>query len=217
MVVAIVPFWIEPDRLRPHVEPADQIRLRGGVGDNDDDALDIVRIALRPFIGLQPAHRCADHCFELGDPEALDQRLLDPDEIFDADHGKAHAIGLSGIRIDTRRSSGHDIGHIDVEIDQRVRRKHEVFVGIDGLARTNDRVPIAGGFVVARIFAKGVAVAGKEVRDQDRIRFIGIERACRLPADLDRFDRLAGSGGVARQREGLLLDDQIVGASRRAK
>jgi hypothetical protein len=86
-----------------------------------------------------------------------------------------------------------------VEVDERVGGQHEISIGIDGLAGTDYCIPIAGRLVFAAVFAEGVARAGKEMRDENRVRFIAIERARRYPADLDRFDGLAGKRGVAGQ------------------
>src|SRR5262249_8828863 len=52
---------------------------------------------------------------------------------------------------------------------------------------------------------------GEVMRDQDGVRLVGIKRAIALPADLDAFDRLAADRDVAWQREGLLLDDAVMG------
>ena len=105
--------------------------------------VDAVWVTLRPFVSLQPAHGRANRRSKLLDTEAVDQGFFDPDEILDADDGKAHPVGLASVGVDACRSGGDDVGHISVEIDERVGGQHEIFVGIDGLARANDRIPIA--------------------------------------------------------------------------
>src|SRR5205807_5951174 len=74
---------------------------------------------------------------------------------------------------------------------------------------------VTGGLVARRVFAEGVARAAEEMRDQDGVRLVGAERARRLPADLHVLDRGAGRRRVARQFEGLLLDDEIALRPRR--
>jgi hypothetical protein len=209
VVVPVVPLGIEPNRRRPDIEPLDHERVDRGHADHRDDALDHLRIARGPFVGLQRSHRGAHHRLELADAEALDQRLLDVDEILDADHRKAHGVGLAGVGVDARGPGGDHVGRVDVEVDQRVRGEHVVFVGVDRLAGADDRVPIAGGLVARRIFAERVAGAAEEVRDQNRVRLVGIERPRRLPADFHALDRGARHGRVARQFEGLLLDEEV--------
>jgi hypothetical protein len=76
------------DRRRPGVEPGDQEGIAAGGPDHRHDPFDHLRIGDRPFIGLQRAHRRADHCLQLRDPQALDQSLLDVDEVAHADDGK---------------------------------------------------------------------------------------------------------------------------------
>ena len=129
--------------------------------------------------------------------------------------GKAHAIGFAGRRIDARGSGGDDVRHVDVEVHQRVGGQDVVFVGVDRLAGADDRIPIARHRIVGGVFSECVAGARKEMRDQDGVRLVGVQRSRRLPADLDVLDVLTSNRRVARQLEGLLLDDEVTGLGHR--
>ena len=215
VIVSVVPLWIAPNRLCPRIEPRNQIEVRGRSGDRRHDALDHLGIARCPFVSLQSAHGGA-HNLEPGNPEAVDQRLLHPHEILDAHDREGHAIGLAGIRIDCRRARGYDIGRLSIEIDQRVRREYVILAGINRLAGTDDPVPIAGAGIACGILAESMRGAGEKVRDQDGIRFVGIERAGRLPPDPHILDGGASDGLIGWQREGLLFHNEVLRKRRRA-
>jgi hypothetical protein len=102
---------------------------------------------------------------------------------------------------------------VRIEIDQRVGRQDEVLVRVERLARSDDRVPVAR-LVVRVILAGGMTGAGEEMRDQDGVRSVGIQRAVALPADLDVPDCFTTDRAVDRQREGFLLDDAVIGVQR---
>ena len=207
VVVAAVPFRIELDRRAPDVEPGDEPWRGLRRADHRHDALDHLRMARRPVVGLQRAHRGAGDGMQPADAEAFHQSLLDIDEIADADDREVHAPGLAGVGVHGRRSGGDGAaGH--VEVHQRVGGEDEVLVGVDRLARADDPVPVARRLVLRLVLAEGVAVAGEEMRDQDGIGAVGVELARGLPADLHALDRPAAERRVARHLEDLLLDDE---------
>ena len=90
-----------------------------------------------------------------------------------------------------------------VEIDQAVDRDDEITLGVDCLAGTDDRVPIAGLRIVRRIASGGMAGAGKIMRDEDGVLAFRIELSVPLETDLDvfsaarrrRFAARAGANG----------------------
>ena len=51
IIVAVVPFWVEPDRLCPNIHPGDEERFSTRGGDYGNDSIDAVRVALCPFVG----------------------------------------------------------------------------------------------------------------------------------------------------------------------
>jgi hypothetical protein len=146
------------------------------------------------------------------DAEAFRQGLLHIDEIADADDRKIHSIGLAGVGIRAGRAGGGDAGNAGVEIDQRVRRDDEIPVGVDGLARPDQAIPIARRLVLGLVFAEGVAVAGEEMRDEDGVGAVGVQRSGGLPTDLDALDRLAAERRQRRHLEDLFLDDERRGS-----
>jgi len=82
-----------------------------------------------------------------------------------------------------------------IQVDQRICAHHEIFVGVDRLARADDRVPVAGSLVVGLVAAGGVRGAGENA-DEHGVVAGGVELAVGLVADPQVLDRLAAHGGV---------------------
>lgn len=185
--------------------------------DHRNDALDHLRIGRRPFIGLQRAHRRAGNRIEFGDAEIVEQRLLHIDEIANADERKIRPVRLARVRIDRGGTGRHDVRIFGVQIDERIGCDDEKLRRVDGLAGPDDRVPIARQFVARRIFSGGMAGAREEMRDQDRVRFIGIQRPVAFPADLHILDRRATRRLVGRHRKCFLFNDHVLRERRPCK
>jgi hypothetical protein len=158
---------------------------------------------------------------QLLDAEAVDEFFLHLDEVADGDDGEAVwigfaqiAIGLAGIGIDGSRPRRRDGGIGGAQVHQRVRREHEILIGIDRLAGADDGIPVAGGLVALGIFAGGMTSAGEEVADEDRVRLVGIERAVAFPTDFHALEGAARLRRERRQIEHLLLRDQVLGLGR---
>ena len=210
VIVALVPVRVDQDRRRPDIEPGDQLSVGLGRADHRHRLADHVGIARCPFIGLQRTHRGTSDHDELVDPKTLDQGLLDIDEIADGHDREIERVRLAGIGIDRGRACGRGLGVACVEVHQRVGGEDEILVGINRLAGADDRVPVAGSGIGGGIFAGGVRIGREEMADQDRVGFVGVERAVALPADLDVLQRAPALRGVARQREDFLLDQKLL-------
>ena len=206
-VIAGAPFRVETNRQRPDVEPGDQERVAAGGADHRQDAVDHPRVRHRPLVGLERAHRRPGDRPQPLDAEALDERLLQRDEILDRDHREAHAVAAAGLRIDRRRAGRDDVRIAGVEVDERVRRQDEELVGVDRLAGPDDRVPVARQRIVRGIAPGGMARRREIMRDQDGVRPVAVQPAVALPADPDVPQERPASGRVARQLEHLLLDE----------
>src|SRR5437667_6931148 len=116
---------------------------------------------------------------------------------------------LPGIRIDGRRPGGADPRTLYIQVDQRICAHREISVGIDRLARADDRVPVAGSLVVGLVASCRMRGPGEKVRDEHGVVAGGVELAVGLVADPHVLDRLAAYSGVLRQREELLLRKQL--------
>src|SRR5207249_10111523 len=123
-----------------------------------------------------------------------------------------HAVGLARVGVDRGRPGGDRVRVLHVQVHERVGAHHEEAVGVDRLARPDDRVPVTGGGIGRLVLPGGMGVGGEEVRDQDDVVAARRETAVGLVAHADVLDRPPPGGRVARHAEGLLLHGPVVGA-----
>jgi hypothetical protein len=144
---------------------------------------------------------------KLVDSKMIDQGFLDAHEVADRHQRKIHAIGLAGRRIRGSRPRRRHHGVVGVDVDQRVAGENEIFVGVDRLAGTDDRVPITGQRIALPIFARRMARAGEEMADQYGVGSLRVQRAVAFPADAHVADRLARDNRQDGQFEDFLVDE----------
>ncbi len=132
--------------------------------------------------------RGTDHRLEAIDPEVIEEEGCDLGLVRDRDVRKGRAVGFAG-----GRAGGGGTGGA-VASAEKVETEDEVAVGVDGLAGPDTAVPppvldvlipVGAGGRVVRVEAGDVLASREGVKDEDRVRFSGIQFAPGLIRELD--------------------------------
>ena len=140
---------------------------------NRNRAAQHLREHRQPAQHLHSAHRAARHRKQLRNAEMVNQAFLTVHHIFNRNQREREAIRLLRRGIDAGRpgrafAAAEHIGAND-----------KILVRVERLAGANHVIPPARLFV-AFVKSGGMSVAGKGMQNQDRVRFIRIQRAIRF-------------------------------------
>ena len=104
----------------------------------------------------------------------VDEPFLHPHHIAYGHYREGQTVRLAGQRVVAGRSGR------TAAAAEHIWRDDAVSIGIEHAARPNQPVPISGAPVLPRIAARGVAVAGQAVLDQDHVVALTVEVAVHL-------------------------------------
>ncbi len=92
----------------------------------------------------------------------VDEQFLGIDHVPDRDDGKCCTVGFSGRRI-FRRRAGRSLAPAD-----HIRADHKIPVGVERLARTDNRIPPAR-LILSFMKSRNMGIAGECMADKNGI------------------------------------------------
>ncbi len=187
-VTPAAPVRIGHDRLAPDLVEGDILRGMARGGGDRHGREHPLGINGGPLQHLHAAHRAACHAEKRVDAQTVDQHGLGADHVGDGDHGEIEAIGAAGRRVERGRSGG---AHAAAE---HIRADDEIFVGVEGFSRADQRRPPAG-LAGQRMNVGDMLVAGQRMAEQDRVGLVGVQLAIGLVGDGEGLKRRAGTHG----------------------
>jgi len=199
VVVAVGEVGVAHDRLSGDRGEGDVLRGQPRRCGDDHGSADFTGMVDRPLKCLHSAERSSDRSEQRFDPELLQERPVDGDQVTHLDQGETQSVRFAAVGVDRRRTGGTPAAA------EYVRADHEEPVSVEWPARTDDVVPPAGPVgIVALVETGGMGVTGKGVADEDGVGRIFVQFAVGLVGDFDFPDLRSG---VERQRMIVVEDD----------
>lgn len=159
VVVAAPPPRVRADGADLNRAPGDLLGGRGGRGGEHQQRTGALRPAHRPLQGPHTAHRAPDHGRPPGDAQHIGQRRLGRHLV---PYRQIREPGAPGCSVGPRGRGARTA----LAAAQDVRGDDEPPVGVQRPARSDQRVPPAGGGVAGTCRSGRMAVARQRVQDQ---------------------------------------------------
>ncbi len=189
VVVAAPPVGVGHDGLAADLVEGDGLRGLPRRRGQRHAQVHAFRVRDGPLQHLHAAHGAAHRGEQLLDAEVVQKHRLRVHHVRDGDDGEVGAVRPARRGVLAGRPRRTAAAADDVAAD------HEVLVGVQALAGTDEHVPPARAFVVGAVAAGHVRVAGQGVRDEDGVVLGLAERAVRLVGERERGERAAAFQG----------------------